>query len=84
MIDVVLFNKYKGGNLYQLGWKATDKEIMEVDGATMRLVNKKSGHKNSCVQHQTNGESYLNLVRALGMEYVHLGKNRTKMDCLMS
>ena len=55
IIYISFFNKYKGGNLFQLGQKATDEEIMEADGATLILVNQKIGHKNGCTHHETNG-----------------------------
>ena len=49
--DIVIFNKYKGGNLRQLVQKAIDAEHMKVEGATLILVNQKIRHKNSCIQH---------------------------------
>ena len=50
----------------------------------LRLVNSKSGHKSTCIHHETNGEPYLNSVRSLGRKYFHLINNKVKMDCLMS
>ena len=52
---IVFLKKYKWGNLNHLGRNASDKEIMEADGSTMRLVNHKSGHKSFFIQHETNG-----------------------------
>ena len=57
-------------------------EVMEAYGATMILVDQKSGHKNSCIHHEKNGEPYLNPVIELWRQYVHLRKNRSNMDCL--
>ena len=53
--DIVFFKKDKGGNLHQLGQKATDKEIMDAEGATLILINQKSGNKNSFIHHEKNG-----------------------------
>ena len=82
--DIVFFNKENWGNLHQLGQKETDKEIMDAGGATLRLMNKKKGHKNACMHHEKNGEPHLNLVGSLERRYVHLIKNRAKLDYLMS
>ena len=82
--DIVLFKKNKGGNLCQWWWNAKNREIMEAYGAMMRLVNHKSGHINSWINHETNGEPYLNPVRELGFQYIHLRNTKVKMDLLMS
>ena len=71
-------------NLCQLVREATDKEIMDSDGPTLRLVNQKSGHKIFYINHENNGEPYLNPMKALGSQYVHLRNNTAKMDSLMS
>ena len=55
--DVVFFNKYKVLHLWQLIWKATDEEIMESEGPTLRLVNQKNGHKKSCIHHEKMGNN---------------------------
>ena len=47
--DKVFFKKYKGGNLRQLGKKATDEEIMEAEVATLNVVNHKIGKINACI-----------------------------------
>ena len=59
---IAFFKKNRGVNLCQLGRKSTEEEIMEVDAATMRLLNKKIWHKNACIYHKTNWEPYLNPV----------------------
>ena len=81
---IVFFNKDKLVNLRKLGRKATHEEIMEADGATLRFVNNKIGEKNACINHEKNGELYVNLVGALGRWCVHLRNNRAKIDCLVS
>ena len=79
--DIFFFRKYKVGNLCQLGQKTTDREIMEEEGSTLRLVNHKSAHKNAHIHNEKNGEPYLNPVRVLGWgKYFHLRNNRTRMD----
>ena len=45
--DIVFFDKYKVVNLRQLVQKATDKEILDAEGATLRLVDHNSRHKHS-------------------------------------
>ena len=67
-----------------MGKKSTDEEIMESEGETLRLLNQKTGHKNACIHHKKNGEPYLNPVRALERQDVHLRINRANLDCLMS
>ena len=81
---VAYFNKYIGGNLLHLGKKEIDKETVDTEGGILRLVNHKNGHKISCIHHETDGEPYLNPVRALERQCVHLRKNRSKLDCLIS
>ena len=46
--------------------KETDEVIMDAVGSISSLMNQKSGHKNACIHHETNGESYLNPVISLG------------------
>ena len=48
-----------------------DEEIIDAQGETLRMINQKRGHKNSCIHNETNGEQYMNPVRALGKQYVH-------------
>ena len=43
--DIVFFNKDKGGNMLKLGGRSMDQEIMDTEGATLRLMNDKSGYK---------------------------------------
>ena len=57
---------------------------MEADAATLILVNHNSGYKNACVQHEINGEPYLDPMIALGRKCVHLRNNKEKIACLMS
>ena len=72
--DVLFFKKDKGGNLHQLGQKATDKEIMDKEGVTLRLMDQNSGHKKSCIHHEKNVGPYFNPVIALGRQCTHLRK----------
>ena len=81
--DIVFFKKDKGGNLRQLVKKSTDKEIVVSEGATIRLVNNKIGHKNACI-HREKWEPYLNPVRSLGSRYFRLRRNMGKLGCLIS
>ena len=64
--DVTFFTKNKCGQLRQLPRGATDREIMRVHSATLKLDNQKNGWKNVCIHQEETGDPYLCPVRALG------------------
>ena len=59
--------------------KATYEEIMEAEVATLRLLNNKSGKINAYIHHETIGGPYINPVRALMRQYVHIRRRREKL-----
>ena len=73
--DVTFFRKDKTGRLRQLPRDASESDIMNADGATLKLDNQKNGWKGVCVHQEANGEEYLCAVRALGRRYVHIRTN---------
>ena len=84
MKDVVFFKKDKSGNLRQLPPSATEEDIMNADGATLRLTNQKNGHKNACIHQQHNGHSTLCPVRALGRRYCHIRTHTSDNNTFLS
>ena len=59
----------------KLSKKATDAQIMNASGATLRLSNQKNGWKNVCIFHFANGDGIYCPVRALGRRVIHLRQN---------
>ena len=61
-MDVVFFKKDKFGRLRQLSPRASDREIMKADGATLRLSNQKNEHKGACINQEHNGDELFSPV----------------------
>ena len=73
MMDVTFFtDDGPEGKIRQLPLDASDEDILNAKGATLRLGNQKNGWKNVCVFHFANGDAILCPVRALGRRYVHI------------
>ena len=70
--DVTFFKRDMNGILRQLSRQAPTSEILQADGATLKLDNQKNGWKGVCVHQETNGEPTLCPVRALGRRFVHI------------
>ena len=75
MMDVIFFKKDKFNRLCQLPHKARDEEIMQADGATLRLSDQKNGHKGACINQEHNGHELFSPVRAIGRRYCHIRKH---------
>ena len=60
---------------------ASPEEVMSADAATLRISNKKNGHKGACVHHRANMEYPKECpVRALGRKIVHIWKYLKSID----
>ena len=70
--DVTFFYYDKQGRLRQLRRDASDEEILQAAGATLRLSNQKNGWKGVCIFHFANGDEFLYPVRALARRYIHI------------
>jgi hypothetical protein len=70
--DVSFFRKNTRGQLRCLPRNAPDHLIATADGATLKLDNQKNGWKGVCVYHESNGNRWHCLVRALARCYLHL------------
>ena len=75
MMDVVFFKKDRFGRLRQLSPKAPDRDIMNNDGATLRLSDQKNGHKGACIHQEHNGHELFSPARAIGRRYCHIRKH---------
>ena len=83
MKDVAFFGK-TDGRLSLLPLNASDEEIMEADGATLRLGNQKNGYKNACIHQEHNGHDYFCPVRAIGRRYCHIRQHTKNPDTYLS
>ena len=70
--DVTFFKRDHIGRLRQLSRFSSDSDILNADGATLKLDNQKNGWKGVCVHQEHNGDSLCCPVRALGRRYVHI------------
>ena len=52
MEDVTFFKENEHGRIMCLSWNAPLADILTADGATLKLVNQKNGHKGVCVYQQ--------------------------------
>ena len=84
MEDITFFKKNSAGQLRCLPRSAPEHLIMQVDGATMKLDNKKNGWKGACVYQEHNGKTYNCPVRALGRRYRHLRAHRATAKTYLS
>lgn len=76
--DVTFFKKNMQGQLRCLPRTAPILLVLTADGATLKLDNQKNGWKGVCVCQQSNGDSYLCPVQALGCK-LHIFE---KWECL--
>jgi hypothetical protein len=79
MENIAMFKRDELGQLRQLSRLAPNHDIMTADSAAMTLDNQKNGHKNVCIHHETNGDSILCPVRAVGRRFVYI-RSRMKGD----
>ena len=70
--DVTFFKRDVGGRLRQLPKKTPDWMLCCADSATLNISNQKNGHKNVCVNQESNGKSDLCLVCALARRTQHV------------
>ena len=84
MMDVVFFKKDKSKRLRLLKPSATDEEIMNADGATLRLSNQKNGHKGACIHQEHNKHKFFSPVRAIGRRYCHIRKHTSDPETFLS
>ncbi len=82
--DVTFFKRDDLGRLRQLPRNSPDHLIMSADSATLKLDNQKNGWKGVCIHHQTNGESYLCPIRALGRRVCHIRANTKNTNANLS
>ena len=57
---------------------------MSADSATLKLDNQKNGWKGVCVHQETNGDSFLCPIRALGRRIVHLRRHNASKSSFLS
>lgn len=82
--DVTFFKKNHHGQLRCLPRAAPVPLLLSADGATLKLDNQKNGWKGVCVYQESNGDSFLCPVRALGRRVAHLRKNGTVATTFLS
>ena len=70
--DVTFYKQTKSGQLRCLPTTAPFQLVLSADSATLKLNNQKNGWKGVCVHQETNGDSFLCPIRALGRRVVHL------------
>ena len=84
MMDVVFFKKDKHNRLRLLDTDASDEEIMNADGATLRLSDQKNGHKGACIHQEHNKQKYFSPVRAVGRRYCHIRQHTDDPETFIS
>lgn len=82
--DVTFFKRDDAGRLRQLPRNSPDHIIMSADSATLKLDNQKNGWKGVCIHHQTNGDSFLCPIRALGRRVCHIRAHTKNINATLS
>ena len=74
--NVMLFKLNADGELQALTCNVSPEEVMSADAATLRISNKKNGHKGACFHHMAKMEHLKECpVRSLGRRIVHIWKH---------
>jgi hypothetical protein len=82
--DVTFYKKTGNGQLRCLPKNAPAHLILSADSATLKLDNQKNGWKGVCVHQETNGDSVLCPIRALGRRILHLRRHRASKSSFLS
>ena len=71
--DITFFVRNAAGEMVPLPRRASAKEIMRAEAATLRISNQKNGHAGACVHHSAiPGAGIVCPVKALARRFVHI------------
>ena len=83
--DVTFFKKDSGGVLRQLPWNARGELLLSADAVTLKLEYQKNGWKGVCISHHhSNGEEFLDPVKAVARRYINIRRHTCDGDTFLS
>ena len=82
--DATFFKKNELGQLQQLSRKASDDDILNAAGCTLKLDNSKNGWKGVSIYQEWNGDDYFCGVRAIGRQYCHVRRESKSTKTFLS
>ena len=82
--DVRFFADKGDGVQRQLPPDAPDEDLLSATSATLRLGNQKNGWKNVCIHQEANGCEYFCGIKALARRVIHIRKNASNRNTLLS